>query len=128
MVHTYPKAKEAINLGISMDQLYLIFSNRKTFPRRRFDPYIKAVSNFLKEIGYKVSHESIRKWFLKAGEIISNNKIKKKRGFIAADETIVFNLLNQDSIEFLIPNVSSYVLILKISLANCTMFLYQYKL
>ena len=33
--NTYPKAKEAINLGISMDQLYLIFSNRKTFPRRR---------------------------------------------------------------------------------------------
>jgi hypothetical protein len=29
--------------------------------------------------------------FLKAGEIISNiKKIKKKRGFIVADETIVF--------------------------------------
>ncbi len=83
-----------------MDQLYLIFSNRKTFPRRRFDPYIKAiavkayvkglslrgVSNFLKEIGYKVSHESIRKWFLKAGEIISNNKIKKKSYLWAARE------------------------------------------
>jgi len=85
MVHTYPKAKEAINLGISMDQLYLIFSDIKNFPRRRFDPYIKAIavkayvkglslrgiSNFLKEIGYKVSHEFIRKWFLKAREIIA---------------------------------------------------------
>ena len=30
--------------------------------------------------------------FLKAGEIISNNKIRKKRGFVAEDETIVFNL------------------------------------
>jgi len=53
---------------------------------------LRGVSNFLKEIGYKVSHESIRKWFLKAGELLSNNKIKKKRGFIAADETIIFNL------------------------------------
>jgi len=83
-----------------MDQLYLIFSNRKTFPRRRFDPYVKAisikayvkglslrgVSNFLKEIGYKISREAIRKWFLKAGEIISNNKIKKKSYLWAARE------------------------------------------
>jgi len=30
--------------------------------------------------------------FLKAREIISNNKIGRKRGFIAEDETIVFNL------------------------------------
>ncbi|MGC8934825.1 MAG: hypothetical protein ACP5LN_06705 [Thermoproteota archaeon] len=29
---------------------------------------------------------------MKAGEILSKNKIKKKRGFIAADETVVFNL------------------------------------
>jgi len=86
---------------VSIDQLYLIFSNR------RIDPYIKAIAvkaytlglslaqvkEFLKEKGYKISREAIRKWFLKAGEIISNiKKIKKKRGFIAADETIVFNL------------------------------------
>jgi len=43
MVHTYPKAREAINLGISMDQLYLIFSNRITLPRRRIDPCMKAI-------------------------------------------------------------------------------------
>jgi transposase-like protein len=92
---------------VSIDQLYLIFSNRRIFPRRRIDPYIKAIAvkaytlglslaqvkEFLKEKGYNISREAIRKWFLKAGEIISNiKKIKKKRGFIAADETIVFNL------------------------------------
>jgi len=77
MVHTYPKAREAINLGIIMDQLYLIFSNRRIFRRRRIDPYMKAiavkayvkglslrgVSNLLREIGYRVSHESIGRCF-----------------------------------------------------------------
>jgi len=82
-----------MNLGISMDQLYLIFSDIKNFPRRRIDPYIKAiavkayvkglslseVSNFLKEIEYKVSHESIRKCFLKAGENVFKENKEKKR-------------------------------------------------
>ncbi|MGB9895380.1 MAG: IS66 family transposase, partial [Thermoproteota archaeon] len=91
----------------SIGQLYLLFSDRKIFPRRRVDPYIKAtavrkytlglslaqVKKYLEEEkGCKVSREAIRKWFLKAGEILSKNKIKKKRGFIAADETVVFNL------------------------------------
>jgi hypothetical protein len=29
---------------VSIDQLYLIFSNRRIFPRRRIDPYIKAIA------------------------------------------------------------------------------------
>jgi len=95
---------------VSINQLYLIFSDRRIFPRRRIDPYIKAISvkaytlglslaqvrEFLKERGYNVSREAIRKCFLKAGELLSNNKIKKKRGFIAADETIIFNLTKKD--------------------------------
>jgi len=40
---------------------------------------LRGASNFLKEIGYKISREAIRKCFLKAGELLSNNKIKKKK-------------------------------------------------
>jgi len=29
---------------VSIDQLYSIFSNRRIFPRRRIDPYIKAIA------------------------------------------------------------------------------------
>ena len=65
---------------VSIDQLYLIFSDKRIFPRRRIDPYIKAISvkayvkglslaqvrEFLKERGYKISREAIGKWFLKS--------------------------------------------------------------
>jgi len=65
MVHTYLKAKEVINFGISMDQLYLIFSNRKTFPRRRIDPYVKAIAVKAYTLGLSLAQvrESIRKFF-----------------------------------------------------------------
>jgi transposase-like protein len=39
---------------------------------------LRNVSKLLKKLGCKVSHESIRKLFLKVGEIISNIKKVKK--------------------------------------------------
>jgi transposase-like protein len=62
---------------VSIDQFYLIFSDIRIFPRRRADPYIKAITvkayalglslgqvrEFLKERGYKISREAIRKCF-----------------------------------------------------------------
>jgi len=91
---------------VSINQLYLIFSDKRIFPRRRIDPYIKAISvkaytlglslaqvrEFLKEKGYNVSREAIRKWFLKAGEIISNNKIKKRAREIKFKEIIALHV------------------------------------
>jgi len=95
-----------ITLKVSIGQLYSLFSDRKIFPRRRVDPFAKAigvkvytlglslaqVKEFLEGLGYKVSREAIRKWYLEAGELLLNVEIKR-RGFIAADETIIiFNL------------------------------------
>ena len=37
-----------------------------------------------------MSREAIRQWYLEASELLLNIEIKK-RGFIAADETIIFN-------------------------------------
>ena len=34
-----------------------------------------------------VSRESVRRWFLKAGEILSRDGVRR-RGFIAVDETV----------------------------------------
>jgi len=42
-------------------------------------------------MGFCVGRESVRRWFLKAGEILSGDGVKN-RGFIAVDETVVFNL------------------------------------
>ena len=92
---------------VSIGQLRSLFSDREIFPRRRVDPYIKAIvvrkytlglslaqvkEYLLEEKGCKVSREAIRKWFLKAGEILSKSKMRRRRGFIAVDETVVFNL------------------------------------
>jgi transposase-like protein len=93
-----------ITLKVSIGQLYSLFSDRKIFPRRRVDPFAKAigvkvytlglslaqVKEFLEGLGYKVSREAIRQWYLEAGELLLNIEIKN-RGFIAADETIIFN-------------------------------------
>jgi len=46
---------------------------------------------FLRGMGFNVGRESVRRWFLKAGEILSGDGVKN-RGFIAVDETVVFNL------------------------------------
>ena len=93
-----------ITLKVSIGQLYSLFSDRKIFPRRRVDPFAKAigvkvytlglslaqVKEFLEGLGYKVSREAIRQWYLEAGELLLNIEIKN-RGFIAADETVIFN-------------------------------------
>jgi len=70
-------------LGISIGQLYVLFSGREVFPRRRFDPLVGAaavkaytmglglrqVAAFLGGGGFSVGRESIRRLFLRAGEI-----------------------------------------------------------
>ena len=92
-------------LGISIGQLYVLFSDRKVFPRRGFDPLVKAaavkaytmglslrqVAALLGGMGFSVSRESVRRWFLKAGEMLSRNRVGR-RGFIAADETVIYDL------------------------------------
>ena len=78
-----------------------MFSDRKIFPRRRVAKAIGVkvytlglslaqVKEFLEWLGYKVSREAIRQWYLEAGELLLNVEIKR-RGFIAADETVIFN-------------------------------------
>jgi transposase-like protein len=78
-----------------------LFSDRKIFPRRRVAKAIGVkvytlglslaqVKEFLEWLGYKVSREAIRQWYLEAGELLLNVEIKR-RGFIAADETVIFN-------------------------------------
>jgi uncharacterized membrane protein len=78
-----------MQIGVSTGQLYSLFSDRKIFPRRRVDPFAKAigVKAYTLGLSYKVSREAIRKWYLEAGELLFNIKIKR-RGFIAADETV----------------------------------------
>ena len=49
------------------------------------------VAAFLDGRGFSVSRESIRRWFLKAGELLSRDGVGR-RGFIAVDETVVSNL------------------------------------
>ena len=82
-----------ITLKVSIGQLYSLFSDRKIFPRRRVDPFVKAigvkvytlglslaqVKEFLEGLGYKVSREAIRQWYLEAGELLLNIEINFKR-------------------------------------------------
>ena len=49
------------------------------------------VAAFLGGMGFSVSRESIRRWFLRAGELLSRDDVRK-RGFIAVDETGVPNM------------------------------------
>jgi energy-converting hydrogenase Eha subunit E len=79
-----------ITLKVSIGQLYSLFSDRKIFPRRRVDPFVKAigvkvytlglslaqVKEFLEGLGYKVSREAIRQWYLEAGELLLNIEIE----------------------------------------------------
>ena len=51
---------------------------------------------FLRDMGFCVSRESVRRWFLKAGEILSGDGVKN-RGFIAVDETVVLSMGCQGS-------------------------------
>ena len=88
-------------LGVSIGQLYVLFSDRKVFPMWGFDPLVKAVAVkaytlglslrqvavFLGGMGFSVSRESVRRWFLKAGEVLSGGGVGR-RGFIAVDEAV----------------------------------------
>ena len=71
----------------------------KVFPRRRFDPLVKAytlglslrqVVAFLRDMGFSVGRESVGRWFLKVGEMLSRDGVGRR--FIAVDEAVVFNL------------------------------------
>jgi transposase-like protein len=95
-------------MKISLDHLVAIFSDRNLFPRRRTPPLIKAlavktyveglsfrrVANVLSELGFKASYEAVRDWFHTVGELLSKT-IKHRRGFIAIDETVVWNLVKR---------------------------------
>ena len=52
---------------------------------------LRQVAAFPGGMGFSVSRESIRRWFLKAGELLSRDGVGR-RGFIAVDETVVSNL------------------------------------
>jgi len=92
----------------SLDQLVVIFSDRNLFPRRRTPPLIKALAvkayveglsfrraaDVVRGLGYGVSHEAVRDWFHTAGRLLSTIA-KRRRGFIAADETVVWNLVRR---------------------------------
>jgi len=52
---------------------------------------LRQVAVFLGGMGFSVSRESVRRWFLKAGEVLSGGGVGR-RGFIAVDETVIFNL------------------------------------
>ena len=52
---------------------------------------LRQVAAFLGGMGYRVSRESVRRWFLKAGELFSRNRVGR-RGFIVADETVIYDL------------------------------------
>ena len=46
---------------------------------------------FLRDMGFNVGRESVWRWFLKAGEMLSRDGVGR-RVFIAVDETVVSNL------------------------------------
>jgi len=91
-------------LGVSIGQLYVLFSDREVIPMWRFDPLVRAVAveayalglglrqvaAFLGGLGFSVGRESIGRWFLRAGEMLSRGGVGR-RGFIAVDETVVSN-------------------------------------
>ncbi len=85
-----------------------MFSDRRIFPKRRFDPLVEAVAvkayvsglslegvrKLLEEMAYRVSKESTRRWFLKAGELFSENRTGR-RSLIAVDEMVVYDLVEK---------------------------------
>jgi len=52
---------------------------------------LRRVAAFLGGMGFSVSRESIGRWFLRAGGVLSRDG-GGRRGFIAVDETVVSNL------------------------------------
>jgi transposase-like protein len=54
----------------------------------------RRVANVLEELGFKASYEAVRDWFHAVGELLSE-KIKRKRCYIAIDETVVWNLVKR---------------------------------
>ncbi|MEM2017444.1 MAG: transposase, partial [Nitrososphaerota archaeon] len=92
-------------MGVDLAHLIKLFSDRSIFPRCRFPVWVKAlavrlyseglslrrVSEVFSELGLSVSYESIRIWFHKAGCMLSYIS-RRRRGFIAVDETVIYNL------------------------------------
>jgi len=48
----------------------------------------------LRELGFKASYEAVRDWFHTVGELLSET-IRRRRGYIAIDETVVWNLVKR---------------------------------
>ncbi|MEM0482883.1 MAG: transposase [Nitrososphaerota archaeon] len=55
---------------------------------------LRRVAEVLGELGFRVSHESVRRWFLRAGEAFSLVD-RRRRGPIAVDETVIRNLVRR---------------------------------
>ncbi|MEM0482362.1 MAG: hypothetical protein QXM16_05700 [Nitrososphaerota archaeon] len=72
-------------VGVGLGRLMGFFGDRSVFPRLRTPPWVRAlgvrlyveglslrrVAGILCELGFQVSHESVRDWFLRAGEAFS---------------------------------------------------------
>ena len=54
----------------------------------------RRVANVLEELGFKASYKAVRDWFHAVGELLSET-IKRKIGYIAIDETVVWNLVKR---------------------------------
>ncbi|MEM2515239.1 MAG: transposase, partial [Candidatus Caldarchaeum sp.] len=55
---------------------------------------LRGVAEVLGELGFRVSHGSVRRWFLRAGEAFSSIP-RRRRGPIAVDETVIRNLVRR---------------------------------
>ncbi|MEM0500111.1 MAG: transposase, partial [Candidatus Korarchaeota archaeon] len=55
---------------------------------------LRRVAGILCELGFQVSHESVRDWFHRAGEAFSLVD-RRRRGPIAVDETVIRNLVRR---------------------------------
>ncbi|MEM3095802.1 MAG: DDE-type integrase/transposase/recombinase, partial [Nitrososphaerota archaeon] len=93
-------------IGVGLGRLIGFFGDRDVFPRLRTPPWVRAlgvrlyvgglslrrVAGILGELGFQVSHESVRDWFNRAGEVFSSIA---RRGPIAVDETVIRNLVRR---------------------------------
>ncbi|MEM4374715.1 MAG: hypothetical protein QXI97_06945, partial [Nitrososphaerota archaeon] len=73
-------------IGVGLGRLIGFFGDRDVFPRLRTPPWVRAlgvrlyveglslrgVAGMLGELGFHVSHGSVRDWFHRAGEVFSS--------------------------------------------------------
>ncbi|MEM2237422.1 MAG: transposase [Candidatus Caldarchaeum sp.] len=95
-------------VGVGLGRLIGFFGDRNVFFRLRTPPWVRAlgvrlyveglslrrVAGILCELGFQVSHESVRDWFQRAGEAFSLVD-RRRLGPIAVDETVIRNLVRR---------------------------------